>query len=205
MVETRIGNGRSSLKVLVKNSGLYSVGNVAIKAIGFFLIPLYTRVMSPEDYGIIGFTTALGQIISPVISLGLISSMPILYYSYDPDERNRLISTVFNFSIVYSLVVTLAILIAWGSIFSHFAAKVSFNPYIILCVVTVFFSGFYWLPLGIFNMEERAAAYSIYSVSLSLLGVLLTIVMVLLLSLKAFGVLLAGAIASSIGMISVLL
>jgi O-antigen/teichoic acid export membrane protein len=41
------------LKKLLKDTAVYSVATIAAKGIGFFLIPVYTRLLTPADYGAI--------------------------------------------------------------------------------------------------------------------------------------------------------
>ena len=41
-------------KTLLKASSLYFLGNIFDKAIAFITIPIFTRLLSTEDYGIIG-------------------------------------------------------------------------------------------------------------------------------------------------------
>jgi O-antigen/teichoic acid export membrane protein len=41
------------LRTLVKDSAVYAVGTIASRLVGFIMIPVYTRVLTPADYGII--------------------------------------------------------------------------------------------------------------------------------------------------------
>lgn len=41
------------LRHLVKDSAIYAVGTIASRLVGFIMIPVYTRVLTPADYGII--------------------------------------------------------------------------------------------------------------------------------------------------------
>ena len=43
-------------------SGIYGLGNYGVKLIGFLLIPLYTRYLSPSDYGVIALVAISGLI-----------------------------------------------------------------------------------------------------------------------------------------------
>ena len=40
-------------RTLLGNTLIYGLGNYGVKIIGFLLIPLYTRYLTPSDYGII--------------------------------------------------------------------------------------------------------------------------------------------------------
>lgn len=184
-----------SLRHVLRHSALYSVSDFVLKLIGFFLVPLYTRAMSPEDYGIIGYTTALTQILSPVLSLGLIGTMPMLYYAYTARAREELISTIINFALVYACGMTV-LLTVLAPLSSRISPEVP-TSYVLLAIWALFFSIFYFVPLGLFNMEERPVAYSAYSIALSLFSVGANIVLVLVLRMGARGALWA-ALASGV-------
>lgn len=38
-------------KSLIKNTGILAIGTLASKVFSFFLLPLYTAVLTTEDYG----------------------------------------------------------------------------------------------------------------------------------------------------------
>ena len=98
-----------SLRALLRSSVLYLSGDLGLKLISFFMVPIYTRTLTPDDYGIIGFASSLINVLSPIVGLGLISSLPVLYYSYHGEERSRLISSTVNFTFLYSLAITIII------------------------------------------------------------------------------------------------
>lgn len=36
---------------LIKNTGIIAIGNISTKLVSFFLLPLYTAVLSTAEYG----------------------------------------------------------------------------------------------------------------------------------------------------------
>lgn len=53
---------------LIKNVGILSVGGLCTKAISFFLIPLYTALISVEDYGTIDYLTTVSTLLIAIVS-----------------------------------------------------------------------------------------------------------------------------------------
>ena len=136
-------------------AGLYSISDITLKTLGFFLVPLYTSVLTPTDYGIVGFAQAVIQILSPLVGLSLISSLPVLFYAYDDEERRRLISTVVNFMLLSGLVTTLALIFFSEPVFDEIAPDVAFHPYVLLALITIFVTTMEFIPLNIFNMRDQ--------------------------------------------------
>lgn len=191
-----------SLRRLLRGAGLYSTSDIVLKTVGFFLIPVYTSVLTPSDYGIVGFTQAVIQIVSPLIGLSLISSVPVLFYAYEGEERARLISTVVNFMLLTGLVTTLALILFSEPLFNSLSSSVPFDPFILLALVMIYVTTMEFLPLNIFNMQDRPGRYALYALGLGILGVALNILLVVALDLGAEGVLIAGVIAGTVGMIA---
>ncbi len=70
------------------HSVVYGSADVAIQAVNFLLLPIYTRVLSPAEYGALALLLVLEAFLKPVYRLGLGTSFVRFYYDYT-DERSR--------------------------------------------------------------------------------------------------------------------
>ena len=94
-------------KSLYKNTGIIAIGTLCSKAFQFFLLPLYTNVLSTEDYGIVDVLLTVTTLIIPIITLQLSSSaFRYLIDVEDKLKRAEIISTAFLTEIVLSLFAT---------------------------------------------------------------------------------------------------
>jgi len=80
---------------LFQQSALYFIGNIVRRGVGFLMIPVYTKFLTPADYGLIEMIELFVSV--SVIILGVLAmndAMVRIYYDY-PDERSRgtLVST----------------------------------------------------------------------------------------------------------------
>lgn len=94
-----------------KHSGIYLVGQALSRAVGFFMIPVYTHFIAPTNYGAMEMIEILSGVLLIVISMGAADSMSRFYYD-EKDEigKNKVIST----SIVgVSLVGIPVVVLAW--------------------------------------------------------------------------------------------
>lgn len=83
------------LKNVLKHSFIYTLGNMLSKIVGFFMIPVYTRYLTPADYGVLELVTLVSVVLSMLLSLRLTSALTRYYHEYqDQREKNRLVSTV---------------------------------------------------------------------------------------------------------------
>ena len=71
---------------------------VAVQALSLLTIPIFTRIFTTGDYGIIETISALATVVALVSSLGLESASQRSYYDYTPEEVNQrrmVLSTTF--------------------------------------------------------------------------------------------------------------
>lgn len=59
----------STNKALFKNTGIIAIGQVSTRLINFFLLPLYTAILSTEEYGLVDLLTTYSGLITIVIGL----------------------------------------------------------------------------------------------------------------------------------------
>jgi O-antigen/teichoic acid export membrane protein len=86
----------AELKFLLKHSAIYGVGNALSQAVAFVLLPLYTRYLTPSDYGVLELIDTTTGLIGIVVGLGVAMALSRFYYACDDDrDRRRLVSTVY--------------------------------------------------------------------------------------------------------------
>lgn len=71
-------------KTLISNITIFAVGNVLVKLISLFLMPLYTAHMSTEQYGVAELLNNLIEIVLPVVTLCIVDA--VYRYSIDDDS-----------------------------------------------------------------------------------------------------------------------
>ena len=74
-------------KYLIKNTAILAIGNIATKLISFFLVPLYTNILTTEQYGIIDLLYTVCTVAYPIITLNI--SEAVLRFSMDKDANNN--------------------------------------------------------------------------------------------------------------------
>ncbi|MFN1835341.1 oligosaccharide flippase family protein [Balneola sp. MJW-20] len=70
---------------LFQNTGIYTISSVIEKAIPFFLLPVLTRYLSTEDYGIVAMFLVLLGIINPFTGISIQSAVLRSYYKDQVD------------------------------------------------------------------------------------------------------------------------
>lgn len=73
-------------KYLIKNIGILTISNFGAKILSFFLIPLYTGILSTEEYGTYDMYSTTVSLLIPILTLNVIES--VMRYSLEdgPDK-----------------------------------------------------------------------------------------------------------------------
>lgn len=99
----------SQYKTLIKNSMWFFLGNFISKSITFIMLPVFTRFMSPSEYGKLDVINTTISLLLPIVSLSIVDS--VFRFSAESREES-------------SNVISSAIVIA----FSSFLISLSFYP-----------------------------------------------------------------------------
>lgn len=79
---------------MIKHSTIYAVGNISRQLVGFIMLPIYTRYLSPADYGVIGLLVFSLSLIDILFGARLAGIIPKFYHQETLSEkRNAVVST----------------------------------------------------------------------------------------------------------------
>src|SRR5918912_1179952 len=104
---------------LLRPSGVYGLGSIVARILGVLLLPLYTRYLSPGDYGLIETLVALSAVLAALVAQGMKSAFFRFYFDSAAEARRLLVvRTAFWYvqaaaTVVLALGVALARPISW--------------------------------------------------------------------------------------------
>lgn len=172
----------SQLGRLGKHSAIYGLGGLIQRFLAVLLLPVYTRYLTPSDYGTVETLIALTTALVIVLRLGMPNAFIRFYFdSKDPDQRRVILRTSFWFTMG---VATLGLI--GGVALSPEISTLLFGSDDDATVVAAAFVGLWaqmnWEQmLSLFRVEERSVAY--VSASLANIGVTITATLVLVVQL----------------------
>lgn len=97
-------------KYLIKNMGLLTLSNFATKLLSFFLVPLYTSVLSTGEYGTYDLFNTTISLLVPLLTLDIQEA--VLRFSMDENaDQNKIWCVGCRYSIVSCIIVFVGLLI----------------------------------------------------------------------------------------------
>lgn len=152
--------------------------NIALKAIQFFLLPLYTEYLSPAELGISDTITSFTSFLFPLLVMAFDSAFSAFFYEEDGKEyTNQVFNTVFFFLLIQGII---PIIMTFGSgIISRVLFGTSdYSVGIILALLSVSTNLWYLSFALLTRMENRMRTFALINVFSSTTMILLNILFV---------------------------
>lgn len=178
---------------LVRNFFVYSFGALFLRGISFFLIPVYTRVLLPSQYGQLELINTFAAILDPVCSMGLAQVVLIEYFHLSRDDRRLMIGTVVSAYLLLATPLYLLIgvvMIAGGyTIFPDVPLTLVY-----IAMGTAFLTFFQTVFFTVLRFSNRAVMLTVLQVALGLGIALLNIAFLLYFQAGIAGIVISGLI-----------
>lgn len=190
------------MKRLFKHLSIYGLGGILAKSISFLLLPLYTRLLMPEDYGILALITIVGNVIGILYGF-MVSSGFIRNYYDNSDERQRriLFSTALWFTFINAFIFSL-ICISFSEqiaslVFKFFGGAL----YIKLIVISTMLHSCSPVFYGLLMVREQSKTYVAVNIITLIATLSSTIILLVVFKWSVKGVLVGQIIGKSVELI----
>jgi O-antigen/teichoic acid export membrane protein len=166
----------SALRKLVGASAVYGLGSVLVRGLAFLLLPLYTRYLSPAEYGIVALTVTCTVVLGLLYPLGLRGAVSRTYYEGGTaEERKDRVGTLWIAMILSAATMALLLDRAGPSLGAALLPEVPFHPYLRLAVWTAFLGVLGLTPLVLLQAQERPLAFVLLTVWTALVTTVATV------------------------------
>ncbi|MBA2546315.1 MAG: oligosaccharide flippase family protein [Solirubrobacterales bacterium] len=183
------------LRRLATTGAAYTASSVLSKLIAVALLPLYTRYLSPSDYGAAEVLITGVIATSIVIRLGVIEALLRFYYQRDEDP-GRVVSTGFA-SLFWSTTIGLAVLMPLAEPISQLVLDRSDPGLVRIAIAGLWVFTMFEFLLAMFRLDERAKAFLVFTVANVLVTIPLTVYLVVIEERGAEGLLLGQYVSGA--------
>jgi O-antigen/teichoic acid export membrane protein len=178
------------LRRLATTGAAYTAASILSKVIAVALLPLYTRYLTPEDYGAAEVLFAAVVVASIVIRFGLIEAILRFYYKDDEDPAEVVAS---SFAGLFWLSTAGALIaLPFAEPLSELLLEESAPDLVRIAIGGLWVLTLWEFLLTLFRLEERARAFFLTTILNVLAAIALTVVLVVGLDEGARGLLLGS-------------
>ena len=161
---------------LAKNTALYSIGEILPRALSFILLPVYTRYLSPADYGVSSYTNTIIMFLYILGAFGFNSYVLRYYFIYKDEEKKRaLIGTAHYVIILMNFIILGLAFLLMPFLIDHFDIQVPWDPYFKLAFVINFFDCLSVIPMVVYRVRQDAMRFVVLGFSRTILTTIITV------------------------------
>lgn len=180
------------LKEFLKDASFYGLSQVLGRLVGFLLIPLYTKYLTPADYGILTLLGFYTLFYLPLSHLGMQGAM-FRYVGFSESEENE--EVVFSTALTVNLLVGL-LFVCIAFIFIPYLEEIllhstSYRFLLQLTIVSSFFTSINSMGYSFLRIKRRVKLIFFLNLSSLLLNVGLNIYLIVFLGLGIEGAVIA--------------
>lgn len=169
------------LESLFKTAGVYALTNIITSSIPFLLLPVFTRYLSPHDYGIVSTFQILVSFIAPFIGLSLNGAISVKYYDNSGVDLPKYIA---NCMIIFFISSIITSTMLW--LYTESISKLMTFPADWLWSIIVVSLGQFLVQvvLTLWQIRMKPVPYGIFQVLQTILNLVLAFVLVVTLKMN---------------------
>jgi O-antigen/teichoic acid export membrane protein len=185
----------SQLRSIGNQTVVYTAGTIIGKIASFVMLPIYTRFLTPADYGILELLGMTIDVIGMIAGIGLVAGVFKFYSAEDDAATKRSVMSTAEIGVMVLATVTSLIGLAVAPFLSHLLFGAHANVlYVRLFFLLYFLQNFEQIPLLLLRAENRAVLFVTLNVLKLIMQLSLNILFVVHLRMGIEGVLLSSII-----------
>ena len=180
------------LKDLARHTVIYAIGNIGIRAASFLLIPLFTRTLSQDDFGLLATLLMINQVLLVLMNVGMRDTFVRFFgESKKADAVSALLGSCFIISIGMGGLLTVPILKFFQPFLQNLLHTEAITHYLALTCLFTLAQCLCTQLMSFYRSDGRPLAFLTSGVSCAFLLLVLNVLFLAKLKLGVNGALLA--------------
>ncbi len=176
-------------KQLLKNTTIVTIGKIATQLITFFLLPIYTAVLTQEEYGVVDLLNTLVSLFLPIVTLQIEQGVfrYLIDYRENKEKQKEVITSIMKFLFIQIFIYAIVFLCASVWINNSYKYFLAGN-----LIVAMFSSVLLQICRGLGDNKK----YAIGSFLAGAITVILNVIFIVIFHWGAYGMLTATLLAN---------
>jgi O-antigen/teichoic acid export membrane protein len=159
----------STLKQFGRESLIYGIGYISIRAVSFLLLPFFTNIFTKEEFGVYALIFTFIAFLQVFYSYGLDSAL-LKYYVKKGEDKEAICTSVFVSLTVSALIIS-AFLWVFSDTISQFLLRGAYSNYIKISSLILFFDAFTFRIMIIIRANNQFYRY----LFITMLNIIITV------------------------------
>jgi O-antigen/teichoic acid export membrane protein len=170
-------NLMGNVRTVAKHSTIYSTAEILKKGVGFILIPLYTRYLTPADYGVIEILNLILEVLGMLVGVRIAAAQMRYYHHYQSHEDKREIFTTALIAVAGLSLLSMLVLWTGASWLARIAlGSESFTPHCQIVIVCLAIQSIFLIAENDLIIRKKSLFYSGLVIFLLILSLSLNII-----------------------------
>lgn len=162
---------------------IYGMGRIGLKLFSFITLPIFTRIFSPDDYGIIETISTFTSAVAVFITLGLESASQRSYFDYstqEREERRAVLGTAFWTLLVWSVALAIMLIVTSHSLAIQLFGESRYAQLLRIAIIAISVTTLTNFFQEILRLRHQPVRYSLLSIfsGMATIGLMLYLVAV---------------------------
>jgi len=161
---------------LFQNTFIYTLLQVINSGIPFLLLPVLTRYLTPEDYGMISTYNAVFGVISIFIGMSVAGGVGVSFFHLSLDALKKYIGNAFNILLISSSIALTAVMLLEPYLVERFALPI---VWFYIAVFMAWMQMITAVNLTLWRAQQKAKPFALYEVSQTVVNIGLSLVLII--------------------------
>ncbi|MEZ9231537.1 lipopolysaccharide biosynthesis protein [Vibrio amylolyticus] len=157
---------------LIGNSFIYLFSNILNAAIPFLLLPILTRMLDPEGYGMVTMFTMTVSILGAFVGLSVNGAVSVKYFKLSHNELSDYVTSAF-FVLIFSFLLVSLVVLLFGDFISKYILLS--KEWILIALLASMLTFVINIRLVLLQVRQKAVKYGIFQISYTLTNVVLSL------------------------------
>jgi O-antigen/teichoic acid export membrane protein len=180
-----------------RHATLYAIANILSKAVAFFMLPVYTRYLSPAELGTAALIDMTLNVVAIVAGEKIAQGIFRYYHKADSDaERRAVVSTALTTLAVTFSLLGIAIYALAAPISTLVFRSATHGDLVRIAAGSFALQGFVYVPMALCRVQERSGLFLATNVTKLLLAVGFNLVFIVGMGMGIHGVFISTLISN---------
>jgi O-antigen/teichoic acid export membrane protein len=165
-----------NLKNALRNTVIYSIGNLSSKLLGLILIPLYTDKLTVSEYGILGMMEITAQVFTAIFGMSLYNAFFRWYWDKEhTGSQKSMYFTILAFVLALALLLNLVFWPLHGSLSSLLIGSSDYAYLVMLILLISLLDAQALVTNTLIRLQEKPVFYTLLHIAKILTNLLFTV------------------------------
>lgn len=184
-------------KLLARHSIIYGIGNVFNRVAALLLLPVYTRFLTPHDYGIKELVGLSTDVVSILLATAISGAIYRFYFEYDDlRDRNEVISSSIITIGSFGFVAVLLLFLSTKTMAKYILNSSSLYHFFMISFVSLWFQSLNQIGYNYLRAKQQSLKFIILSFGKLSFAISINIYLVCFVKLGVLGILISNLITS---------